>query len=118
MSPEPSDKRCQEILSDLLLALEGVREGKMFGVPGFFVGKKMFACVYEDQVGVKVPEDLAKHLVESAGFAPFQPYGKHKMREWVQFPCVPHEEIGLYEDVLLAAYDYVGSGLAGQNERA
>jgi hypothetical protein len=41
MNPEPSDKRCQEILSDLLLALEGVREGKMFGVPRFFVGRNV-----------------------------------------------------------------------------
>jgi len=31
------------------------------------------------------------------------------MREWMQFPCEPREQIGDYQEVLLAAYEFVGS---------
>jgi hypothetical protein len=107
LSPVIPDPGCQKILSNPVLGLPVVREGKMFGVPAFYVGKKLFACVYGDVIGVKVPQDLAAHLVDSSGFAPFQPYGKAKMREWVQFSCSPAEEIPDYQDVLLAAYHFV-----------
>jgi hypothetical protein len=110
MGSERSDENCRAALSNLLAGLPGVREGKMFGFPAFFVGKKIFACVYGEVVGFKVPQDLAAKLLEDPGFAPFQPQGRHRMREWVQFPCAPHEEINRYEEILLASYEYVGSG--------
>lgn len=110
MSPEASDQECLEALRAQLAGLPGVREGKMFGFPAFFVGKKLFACVYGDVVGFKVPEDLARRLLEDPRFAPFQPRGRQRMREWVQFPCAPHAEIEDYQEVLLASYEHVGSG--------
>ncbi len=110
MSPEAGDQKCLEALRAQLVGLPGVREGKMFGVPAFFVGKKLFACVYGDVVGFKVREDLARQLLEDPRFAPFQPRGRQEMREWVQFSCAPHKEIEGYQDVLLAAYEFVGSG--------
>jgi len=110
MEPVKSDETCRTVLSNLLAGLPGVREGKMFGFPAFFVGKKLFTCVYGDVVGFKVPEDMAVKLLEDPRFAPFQPRGRQKMREWVQFPCTPHDEIDGYEQVLLASYEYVGSG--------
>jgi hypothetical protein len=113
MNPEVPDQKCQETLRDLLLGLPGVREGKMFGVPAFYVGRRLFACVYGDVAGVKVPEDLAQRLLDDSRFAPFQPRGRHKMREWVQFPCAPHEHIEDYQDVLLASYEFVGSSSEG-----
>jgi hypothetical protein len=105
-----SDQECLEALRAQLAGLPGVREGKMFGFPAFFVGKKLFACVYGDVAGFKVPEDLARRLLEDPRFAPFQPRGRQRMREWVQFPCAPHEEIESYQEALLASYEYVGSG--------
>jgi hypothetical protein len=106
------DPECQDTLRDLLLGLPAVREGKMFGVPAFFVGRKLFACVLDGVVGVKVPEDLAKGLLEDARFEPFRPYGKAQMREWVQFSCAPHDELLSYEEILLAAYEYVSAEAA------
>jgi hypothetical protein len=113
MSPVENDHRCLQVLRDLLLGLPGVREGKMFGFPALFVGKKLFACVYGDVVGFKVPEDLARQLLEDPRFAPFQPRGRQSMREWVQFPCAPYEEIDDCQEVLLASYEYVGSSNQG-----
>ncbi|MGZ7109162.1 MAG: hypothetical protein ACXVHW_09355, partial [Methanobacterium sp.] len=58
--------------------------GKMFGYPAYYVNKKLFACLYEDGVGIKVPEDNANELNGSEGITPFQPLGRRKMREWIQ----------------------------------
>jgi TfoX/Sxy family transcriptional regulator of competence genes len=110
MEPANSDETCRMALSNLLAGLPGVHEGKMFGFPAFFVGQKLFACVYGDVVGFKVAEETAVKLLEDPRFAPFQPRGRRKMREWVQFRCSPHEEIDSYEQLLLASYEYVGGG--------
>lgn len=55
----------------------------MFGYPAFFVGRKMFACVYHDQLGLKVPGELASRLKAQDGYADFCPMGHAPMREWV-----------------------------------
>ncbi len=72
------------ILDSLLLGMPGVAEGKMFGYAAYFVNGKLFACIYGDGVGVKVPEDVAKKLLSGKHAVPFRPLGKPKMREWIQ----------------------------------
>ena len=73
------------VLDDLLLRNPLVRSGKMFGYPGYYVGKKLCICLYEQGVGVKLPEKSAVQLLETDGnVIPFQPLGKAKMREWIQ----------------------------------
>jgi len=84
----------------------------MFGVPAFFVGRRLFACIFGEEVGVKVPEDMAKRLLEDPRFEPFRPYGKAQMREWVQFSCTPQDELPSYGELLLAAYEYVAAEAA------
>src|SRR3990170_2391798 len=71
-------------LDSLLLTLRGVKAGKMFGYPAYYVNKKLFACVCGEGVGVKVPETLANELLSKRHINPFQPLGKPKMREWIQ----------------------------------
>ena len=41
-------------------------------------------CIYGEGVGVKVPEDVANKLLSEKHVVPFQPFGKPKMREWIQ----------------------------------
>jgi hypothetical protein len=60
-----------------------VRRGTMFGFPAFFVGRRMFACVYSDGVGIKLPEGRVRGMLESKEAKPFKPYGKPAMREWI-----------------------------------
>lgn len=71
-------------LDALLLALPGVAAGKMFGYPAYYVGKRLFACVYGAGVGVKLPEAIANQMLSQARAVPFRPYGKPKMKEWIQ----------------------------------
>lgn len=69
------------ILDPLLLRIPGVAAGKMFGYPAYYVNKKLFACVYGEGVGVKVPEEVATKLLSKRHIVPFQPLGKPRMRE-------------------------------------
>ena len=74
----------EAVLDSLLLKLPSVMEGKMFGYPAYYVNGKLFACIYGERVGLKVPEDVANKLLAEKHVVPFQPLGKPKMREWIQ----------------------------------
>jgi hypothetical protein len=58
MAKAKYNQRIKKILDSFLLEFPGVTSGKMFGYPAYYAGKKLFACVYENGVGIKVPEDL------------------------------------------------------------
>jgi hypothetical protein len=73
------------VLDELLLDYPQVRPGKMFGFPAYYAGKKLCICLYEQGVGIKLPEQSATKLLASdQNTVPFRPLGKPKMREWVQ----------------------------------
>lgn len=74
----------KEIIDSFLLAVPGVSPGKMFGYPAYYINRRLFACLYEDGVGVKVPTKLADDLIGKEGIVHFQPMGKAKMKEWIQ----------------------------------
>ena len=71
------------VLDSLLLSSELVTPGKMFGVPAYYVGKKLFACVYENGVGLKVSAETAARLIGRDGISPFVPMGRRQMKEWI-----------------------------------
>jgi len=74
----------KKVVDSLLLKILGVVSGKMFGYPAYYINKKLFACIYENGVGVKVPENVANDLIGKEGIIHFQPMGKAKMKEWIQ----------------------------------
>jgi len=74
----------KEVIDPILLSMPGVSPGKMFGYPAYYVNGKMFACLYEKGIGIKVPEELANDLIGKEGITPFVPLGRKRMREWVQ----------------------------------
>ena len=71
-------------VDSILLKMPDVVLGKMFGYPAYYIDRKLFACVYGDGVGVKVPEGVAQELIGKKGIVNFQPLGKPKMKEWIQ----------------------------------
>jgi len=97
----------KELLDTMLLQIPGVRAGKMFGYPAYFVGRKLFACVYEDGVGIRVPEELALQLLSRPDVTPFRPMGKPKMRNWVQIAHGRSEDYRDDAEVLHAAVRFV-----------
>lgn len=75
----------KKVLDDLLLEYPLLRPGKMFGYPAYYAGRKLCICLYEQGVGLKLPETTASRLLqEDPNVIPFQPLGKPRMREWVQ----------------------------------
>lgn len=109
----PDHKR---ILDQMLLAdprvwpgrSHEVRAGKMFGLPAYYVGKKLFASLYENGIGIKLPAERAARLLESdPNVEPFMPLGRPKMREWVQITLERSEEFERYLPVFEESIRYV-----------
>jgi len=82
----------KNVLDSYLLNLYIVEAGKMFGYPAYYVGGKLFACVFEDGIGVKVPEEMANELLKREDIVRFQPLGRKKMKEWIQINKIKSEE--------------------------
>lgn len=94
------------ILDDFISEYDGVRLGKMFGYPAYYVGRSMFACLYEGKVGLKLPESAANEAREKHDITYFQPYGKPKMREWIQFDFDSNMELCQHKHLIDAAIEY------------
>ena len=96
------------VLDDLLLSFPTVRAGKMFGFPAYYVGRKLCICLYEQGVGIKLPEkSVAKLLETDKNAVPFRPLGKAKMREWVQINLVRSKDYKKYMPVFEESIRYL-----------
>lgn len=85
-----------------------VLAGKMFGFPTDYVGKKLCICLYEQGVGVKLPEATVARLLESdANAISFQSLGRPKMCEWVQINLADSQDYAKYEAVFHEAIRHV-----------
>jgi hypothetical protein len=85
-----------------------LRPGKMFGFPAYFVGKKLCICLYENGVGIKLPEPSVKKFLQTdSNTIPFQPYGKAVMREWIQVNLNRSEDYRQYLPVFEESIQYV-----------
>ena len=71
------------VLDQILPGIPGVTPGKMFGYPAYYMRDKLFACIYENGVGIKVPQKKAEDLAGMPGFTYFQPLGRAKMKSWI-----------------------------------
>jgi hypothetical protein len=98
------------VLDELLLGNPLVRQGKMFGYPAYYAGKKLCICLYEQGVGVKLPEQAVAKLLESDPHTlPFQPMGKPKMREWIQINLSRSEDYRSYIPVFEESVRFVAA---------
>jgi hypothetical protein len=111
-----------DVLDRLLANRRDVTRGKMFGFPAFYTAGKLFACVYGDGIGLKLPQGVIRQLDGRPGITSFQPYGKPKMKEWIQ---IRHDRTEAYaKDARLfqASIRFVGqmakrSGTSGLTQR-
>ena len=96
------------VLDDLLLGHPLVRSGKMFGFPAYYARKKLCICLYEQGVGIKLPaQSAARLLATDKNVTPFQPYGKARMREWVQINLSRAEDYRQYRAVFDESIQYL-----------
>lgn len=103
------NEKYKNLLDAMLLGLPGVRAGKMFGYPAYYVDDKLFACVYGSGVGVKVPEDFAAELLKRSHIVSFQPMGKPKMKEWIQINRQRSEDYRNDLEIFQRSVEFVGN---------
>jgi TfoX/Sxy family transcriptional regulator of competence genes len=101
------NQKHKEVLDEMLLAIPAVKAGKMFGLPGYYINGKLFACVWEDGVSVKVPEEVREGLLKQRGVEPFVPMEGRAMKEWVLIKRKNSRDYFKYEDTFIAALEYV-----------
>lgn len=101
-----------EVLTSILANRPEITRGKMFGFPAFYTAGKLFACVYGDGVGLKLPQDTVRQLEGKPGITPFQPYGKPKMREWIHIRRDPASTFSKDASLLKASITFVGRAAA------
>jgi len=101
-----------EILSRVLSQRPDVVPGMMFGFPAFYTAGKLFACVYGEGVGLKLPQDRVRQLEGKPGITPFQPYGKSRMREWIHIRRDPASTLAKDASLLEASITFVGRAAA------
>jgi hypothetical protein len=95
VSPNPIDLSHKRVLDAMLLKFPGVEAGEMTGLLAYFVGKKMFACICNGGVGVRLPAaDAANLQFSKDSVVPFEPKGRKSTREWIQ---INHEDSADYE---------------------
>ena len=95
LTPNPVDLNHKRVLDAMLLKLSGVEAGEMTGLLAYFVGKRMFACVCNGGVGVRLPAaDAANLQFSKDNVVPFAPKGTKSTREWIQ---INHENSTDYE---------------------
>jgi hypothetical protein len=96
------------VLDILLLQIPGVEAGDMSGLAAYFINKRMFACICNGGVGIRLPASTAANLqFSNQNVFPFQPKGIPSTREWVQ---LNHEDSASYEqdkDLFLASVEFV-----------
>ena len=99
----------KKVIDSILLEYPQVVPGKMFGYPAYYINKRMFACVYEEGIGIKIPENLAEELVGREGITYFQPMGRRKMREWIQIERKNPEDYVKDIDIFISSMNFVAS---------
>lgn len=84
-TPDAIDRGHKLVLDTMLLKIAGVEAGEMSGLLAYFVGKRMFACICNGGVGVRLPAAVAANLQFSKdNVVPFEPKGRKSTREWIQ----------------------------------
>jgi hypothetical protein len=103
-----SEEGLKGVIDSLLLAVRGVEEGDMAGLAGYFVNKKMFACIHGNGVAIRLPAAAARDLVFSRNdVTPFQPMGRPSTPVWVKIDRADVSGYRNDEALFLDSIDFV-----------
>ncbi len=95
-------------LDAILLALPGVSAKKLGGLDAYFVNDRMFACISEGGVGLKLPIATANELQFSReNVVAFKPAGLPVTREWIQIDRADASEYAKDLELFEESLEYV-----------
>lgn len=109
MSKSVFNPEIKTVLDQILPGIPGVTPGKMFGYPAYYIRDKLFACVYENGVGIKVPGKKAEELAGTPGFTYFQPLGRGKMTSWIFLERSDPEDYAKELPLFMTSIEFVAS---------
>lgn len=110
------DPEHKAALDRVLLDDPAVTAGTIFGLPCYKVNGMVFATVCGEGVGIKLPQERVKELLEQPGFVPFRPFGRNRGKQFVQ---INHENPQDYlhdQSLFKEAMRYVVSLSADQKD--
>jgi hypothetical protein len=96
----------KKVLDEMLSDLPGVRPGPMFGFPGYWAGRKLFACLFGEGVGLKLPPRRAEEVLKKPGFSPFLPRGR-RMAAWVMVTPRRPTDLKRFAGLFRESFEYV-----------
>ena len=65
MTSIPYRRELVSFLEEFAANHRGARLGKMFGLPAVYAGRRLFACLIEDGVIVRLPDDVARRELKA-----------------------------------------------------
>jgi len=105
---EPTRK---DQIDAVLLSLPGVEGRKINGLDAYFVADKMFACISQNGIGIRLPVPMATELQFSRGnVTSFSPGGMASTREWIQIDRADATEYANDMELFQASLDFVKKG--------
>jgi hypothetical protein len=96
----------QPFLTEFIEQHRGLRMGRMFGLPAGYAGRKMFVCLVEDGLIVKLPLTLAKDQLRAGKAAAFVRRGRPS-RSWIKYTPRTAHDAGRLAPILERAARYV-----------
>jgi hypothetical protein len=82
--PIPFRTDLQPFLADFIEHHRGLRTGRMFGLPAGYAGRRMFVCLIEDGLIVKLPEQVAREELRRGNAAAFTRGGRPS-KAWIKY---------------------------------
>lgn len=106
-----TDADRKALIDALLLKLPGVDARKLNGLDAYFVSDKMFACISQGGLGLRLPIATATELQFSrANVGPFQPGGMASTREWIQINRDNAADYSQDLELIQTSIDFVKAG--------
>jgi hypothetical protein len=96
----------QPFLTDFIEHHRGLRIGRMFGLPAGYAGRRMFVCLLDDGLIVKLPERVAKDEVRGGKAATFTRQGRPS-KSWIKYTPASAREASRLAPILELAARYV-----------
>ncbi len=81
----------------------------MFGFPAAFIGGKLFASLYQENVILKLPAEDREQLQSKHGALPFEPMPGRRMKEYVMLPQAALADRAVLETWLSRSLAYVAA---------
>jgi len=95
------------VMNDLMLGMEHVEAGKMFGLPGYMVKGKLAVGFYKEGVIAKVGQEKAQALIASGSAQVYEPQAGRVWKDWVLVTPAKPEALRTHVDLFKAAVGYV-----------